>query len=356
MHDAERTNKLYIDLEAIAENYKIIKKFVGNNTECTANIKYNAYGLGVIPIMRALSGAGCNKFFVTSLEEAIEIRDSLSITDNIYVLKGISAGQEPMFTKYQITPVLNNKTQFEIFNNFCLKKNHNFPAALNVDTGINRFGFSVEEALSLTKEGFFKQKVKLIFLMSQLAFGVKDTEKPLNALRELHNLLNIPVSLADSNYICLGKDYHFDIIRLGIILYGCAPKEMGLKNAISLYSNIVQIKETKEQIYIGHDNKYQVERGRMIASIPIGYAHGLHRSLKENTCFYINNRPAPIIGEISMDFTIIDVTNIPKYDLFIGAEVEILGQNNDLTKMAEQAGTTRHDILISLSRLKRIYI
>lgn len=357
MDATEQTNLLYIDLEAIAENYTLVQKFVGKGIECAANIKYNAYGLGVINIMRALSKAGCNNFFVTSIEEAIEIRDSLSITDSVYVIKGIFSGQENLFAKSQVTPVINNKAQFEIFNNFCLKKNQRFPAVLNVDTGINRFGFSAEEVLSLAKEGFFKQKVNISLLMSQLPFKAKDHSKSFKSLEELRQILNIPISVADSNYICLGKDYHFDVIRLGIILYGCAPKEMNLKNAISLYSNIIQIKKAKEDLYLGHDSSYKVEKGKIIATLPIGYAHGLKRSLSNKGVFYINNRPAPIIGEISMDFTIIDVTNIPKYDLYVGTEVEILGPNNSIMQMAEQAGTTRHDILLSLNgKTKRVYI
>ncbi len=355
---ASTINQLYIDLDAIAENYAIIKKFVGKEIDCTANIKSNAYGLGVMPIMRALSKIGCNKFFVSSLEEAIEIRNSLSVTDEIYVLQGISAGQESEFVKHHIIPVLNNKIQFEIFNNYCCKKNKNFDAALNVDMGINRFGFPAEEAIKLAQENFFKQKVNLLFFMGQLVFCNKNTEKPLGLLHQLQDILQIPVSLADSNYICLGKDYHFNIIRLGIILYGCAPEELGLKNAISLYSYIIQIREAKEDIFVGNDNNsVKVNKGRVLATVSIGYAHGLHRSLKDKGVFYINNIPVPIVGDISMDLTVVDVTDVPKYDLFIGTEVEILGKNNNITKMAEQAATTRHDILISLNhRLKRVYI
>lgn len=350
-------NKLYVDLNAIAENYKTIQNFVGNNIKCVANIKSNAYGLGVLPIMRCLSKAGCNKFFVTSLEEAIEIRNSLSITDEIYVLNGVFPGQEEYFAQYYIIPIINTKEQFETFNNYCLKKNKNFSSVLNIDSGINRFGFTAEEAIVLAKDGFFNKKTKIVFLMSQLAFNGQEHEKHLKLLHQLQEIFKIPMSLADSNYICLGKDYHFDIIRLGIILYGCAPKEMNLKDTVSLYSPIIQIKKVTEDIFVGHNNGTKVEKGSIIATIPIGYSHGLHRSMKDTISFYISNTPVSIIGDISMDLTVIDVTNVPSYDLKIGAEVEILGKNNSITHMAEQAGTTRHDILNSLNtKLHKVYV
>ena len=104
-------NKLYISLSAIAENYKIIKNFVGKKVECSVNIKANAYGLGVAPIMRCLSTVGCNKFFVSNIDEALELRNSLSITDEIYVLYGIAVGEETAFTQNHIIPVLNTKKQ-----------------------------------------------------------------------------------------------------------------------------------------------------------------------------------------------------------------------------------------------------
>ena len=350
-------NKLYVDLNSIAENYKIIQNFVGKNIKCIANIKSNAYGLGVLPVMRSLSKAGCNKFFVTSIEEAIEIRNSLSITDEIYVLNGVFPGQEVDFVQYHIIPILNTKEQFETFNNYCLKKNKNFSSVLNIDSGINRFGFNAEEAIELANSSFFNKKTKILFLMSQLAFNGQEHEKHLKFLHKLQEILKIPISLADSNYICLGQDYHFDITRLGIILYGCAPKEMGLKDVVSLYSNIIQIKNVTEDIFVGHNNGTRVKKGSIIATIPIGYSHGLRRNIKDKIYFYINNTPVPIIGDISMDLTVIDVTHVPHYDLKMGAEVEILGKNNTITHMAEQAGTTRHDILTSLNaKLHRIYV
>jgi alanine racemase len=354
-------NKLYIDYAAIVDNYLKLKNFIGDRVECAANIKSNAYGLGMGPIMRCLSSAGCNKFFVTSLDEALELRGS-SVTDELYVLNGISKGEEDEFAQNHIIPVLNTPQQFEIFNRYCIKKGKNFGAVLNIDTGINRLGFPAEEAINLAKQGFFKQRVKLQFIMSHLACEKNAdsnyNDKQLKLMQELKGTFQIPLSLANSSSVNLGKDYYFDIIRLGIMLYGCsAPKKLNLSPAVSLFSSIIQLREVTEDLFVGYDNSGKIKRNSTLATIPIGYADGLFRTISNKGFCYIDGYPAPIVGQISMDFIVLDVTEIPKYCLYLGAEVEVIGENIAIEKMAEFAGTTCHDILISLSRrLQRIYV
>ena len=152
-------NKLQIDCAAIAHNYAIIKSIIGNQVDCAATVKADAYGLGAVPIMRSLSKAGCNKFFVTSIDEALELRKT-SVTDEIYVLNGVYAGEEAEFAQHQIIPVLNNQGQFELFNSYCRRKDKSFEAVLNIDTGLNYIGFAADEAISLAQRDFFKQKIK----------------------------------------------------------------------------------------------------------------------------------------------------------------------------------------------------
>jgi alanine racemase len=353
-------NKLYVDRDIVASNYLKLKEFVGPKVECAANIKANAYGLGVMPIMSCLSKAGCNKFFVTNLDEALEVRNS-SVTDEVYVINGINSGEEAYFAQNHIIPVLNTQEQFTVYNNYCRKKNKSFEAVLNIDTGINRFGFPVEEAIELVKKGFFDQKANIQFLMSHIACSTKScvsyNKKQLALMNNLQDIFQKPVSFADSGSIYLGQDYCFDIVRLGIMLYGVSSERFDLKPAISLASPIIQIRKVDKDLFVGHDHSYKIGKDSVLATIPIGYADGMHRSISNKASFYINGHPVTIAGQMSMDFTVLDVTNIPEQDLFLGAEVEILGENSTIEKMAECAGTTCHDILTSLSyRLQRIYI
>ena len=353
-------NKLYVNRDIVASNYLKLKEFVGPNVECAANIKANAYGLGVMPIMSCLSKAGCNKFLVTNLDEALEVRDS-SVTDEVYVINGINVGEESYFARNHIIPVLNTRDQFIVYNNYCRKKGKFFEAVLNIDTGINRFGFPVEEALELVEKGFFDQKVNIQFLMSHIACSTQScasyNRKQLALIKNLQDIFQKPVSLADSDSIYLGQDYCFDIVRLGIMLYGVSSEKFNLKPAISLASPIVQIRKVHESIFVGYDHSYKASKNSTLATIPIGYADGMHRSISNKASFYINGHPVTIAGQMSMDFTVLDVTNVPEHELFLGAEVEILGENSTIEKMAECAGTTCQDILTSLSyRLQRIYI
>ena len=340
-------NNLYVDLSVIASNYTNIREVLGKNVQCSANIKANAYGLGAMPIMRCLSGAGCNKFFVTCLEEAVMLRNSVSITDEIYVLNGIVSGEEADFVQNHITPVLNSKSQFEMFNNYCRKKNKNFSAVLNVDVELNRIGIPAEEAIILAKQGYFKQKANLIFITSQIDY--KDQSgKQLNMIKELQEVFNLPISLAGSKGISFGRDYYFDIVKLGIDLY---------KNAISLSSSVIQIQKMSQDISIGCDNYSKISKDSILATIPIGYADGLHKSVAKEGFFYINDRPAKIVGDIHMELVTLDVSNIPEYDLAMGAEVEILGKNISVEQMAQWAGISVHNVLTSLGqRIKRNYI
>jgi alanine racemase len=358
------SSKLYIDRNIVASNYKKLQNMLQPNVIATANIKANAYGLGAVPMMKCLSSAGCNGFFVTSIDEALQLRNH-SLTDEIYVLNGIYAGEEEAFTQNYIMPSLNTKEQFTLFNNYCIKKGKAFKAILNIDTGINQLGFSAEDALSLAKAGFFNQKAKIHFIMSQLAserekIDINSKNNQFSLIMQIKQIFNIPISFATSHNFLSNPDYQCDIVRFGIMLYGCStPQELNLdlESAILLTSPIIQITEAKEDMFIGYDNSRKVNKGSILATIPIGYADGLFRTISNKGLCYISEYEAPILGQISMDLIVLDVSKIPNYKLYLGAEVEILGKNMSIKQMATYANTTCHDVLISLSnRIQRVYI
>lgn len=356
------SSKLYIDRNIVASNYKKLKNMLQPNVIPTANIKANAYGLGAVPMMKCLSSAGCNGFFVTSIDEALQLR-SHSLTDEIYVLNGIYAGEEEAFTQNYIMPSLNTKEQFTLFNNYCIKKGKAFKAILNIDTGINRLGFRAEDALSLAKEGFFNQKAKIHFIMSHSAsereeIAINSNNNQFSLIMQMKQIFNLPISFATSHNFLSNPKYQCDIVRFGIMLYGCSPpQELNLESAILLTSPIIQIIEAKEDMFIGYDNSRKVNKGSILATIPIGYADGLFRTISNKGLCYIGEYEAPILGQISMDLIVLDVSKIPNYQLYLGAEVEILGKNMSIEQMATYAQTTCHDVLTSLSdRIQRVYI
>lgn len=353
-------NKIFINSAAIAENYKLLKHSVGSKIICAANIKSDAYGMGLMNIMRYLSKAGCNEFFVSTIDEALKLRD-FSLTDEIYVLNGISAGEEDSFAQNNIIPVLNTKEQFELFNNYCRKKNRRFTAILNIDTGINIIGFPYEEALQLVKQGYFKQKVNICFIMSYFSSNSQNNnpynKKQLQIIKEIKQAFELPISFAGSTGIMLSNDYHFDIVRPGLLLLGYSNSlKLKLLNAITLTSKIIQLREIQDDYISDYEGSYKLSKSSIVATIPIGYGDGLLPALSNKGVFDINGYPAPIVGKISMDLTMIDVTKIPKEYLYVGAEVEILGPNSTIQRMAKCADTTYNNIITSLSsRIHRIY-
>lgn len=353
-------NKISINSAAIAENYKRIKQSIGNKVICAANIKSDAYGMGLMNIMHPLSKAGCNKFFVSTIDEALELRD-FSLTDEIYVLNGISPGEEDSFAQNNIIPVLNTKEQFELYNNYCRKKNRSFAAVLNIDTGINIIGFPYKEALELVKQGYFKQKITISFIMSYFASNSQSNnpynKNQLQIMKQIQQAFELPVSFAGSTGIMLSNDYHFDIVRPGLLLFGYSNNlKIKLLNAITLTSKIIQIREIQEDFISDYEESYKLNKSSIVATIPIGYGDGLLPALSNKGIFDINGYPAPIVGKISMDLTMIDVTKIPKDFLHIGAEVELLGPNSTIQRMAKHANTTYNNIITSLSsRIHRIY-
>ncbi len=353
-------NKIYINSAAIAENYKLLKNFVGTKVTCAANIKSDAYGMGLMHIMRHLSKAGCNEFFVSTIDEALELR-SFSLTDRIYVLNGIAAGEEDYFAQNNLIPVLNTKEQFELFNNYCRRKNKNFSAVLNIDTGINTIGFPYKEALELIEQGYFQQRIIICFIMSYFASN-SQTDNPYNQnqlqiIKKIQQAFNLPISFAGSTGIALNEQYHFDIVRPGLLLLGYSSNpDLNLMNAITITSKIIQIREIQEDFITDYEGSYKLNKSSVIATIPIGYGDGILPSLSNRGVFDINGYPAPIIGKISMDLTMIDVTNIPKEYLYVGAEVELLGKNSSIQRMAQHSGATYNNIITSLSsRIHRIY-
>jgi|GEM_PF-1490828 alanine racemase len=354
-------NELIIDCDAIARNYTSIQNYIGSNIDCAVVMKSNAYGLGSVPIMQSLSKAGCNKFFVRTIEEAVDLR-SYSLTDEIYVLGGILEGEEDRFANNHIIPVLNTKEQFELFNNYCVRKGRIFEAALHVDAGLGYTGIPISAAIDLAKQGFFIQKLKLRFIMSDLSCGhninSKKNKEQLSLLNRLKELINLPVSLITGSSIHLGSEYYFDILRVSTMIFGETNSvSFNLEPAIFLTSKIIQLKQVEEDSFIGYEAVAKVPKGSILATIPIGSGNGILRSLSNKGVFYINGEPAPIVGKIASDLTVLDVTNVTKDFIRLGEVVEILGEHSSIQALASAANTNSHEIVSSLCRsANKIYL
>lgn len=338
--------KLFINLSAVKQNYLLLKEKV-SPALCATVVKANAYGLGVEKIALTLLDAGCEMFFVATIDEGIELREILP-NAKIAILNGIHKASDK-FEKYKLIPILNNSE--EIMHWSCEK-----PCILHIDTGMNRLGFSNSEIPSILSHN-------IIYIMSHLACADEHNhpknKEQLEKLLKYKNIFpNIPLSLSASSGVFLGDEYHLDMVRIGIALYGCNPTPYAknpMSPAIKLTAPIVAIRKLKIGESIGYGASFIADKDITIGIIPVGYADGLFRSLSNKAEVMIGGVKAKVLGRISMDLTAIDITNIP--NITLGSEVDIINDIITIEEIAKQAGTIPYEILTNLgNRFERIYI
>jgi alanine racemase len=349
---------LTVNLEKICDNYKQIVKLCAP-AKVSAVVKADSYGLGANAISNALFNVGCRDFFVATCAEGIELRIALSKSEktNIYVLHGPFSNDIDNFTTYELTPVINHLDQLELWQNAA--HSQKLRAILHVNTGMHRFGMSHDELDILTKNSVLAKDIKFEYIMSHLACS-DEPDNPYNLLQlsKFRNILKhfpkTKACFANSGGVFLGKEYHFDMVRVGAALYGI---DEHTKNPISLSAPIIQMQNLKAGMSIGYNMTYITDKDSTIATIGVGYADGYLRHFGQNTSLFIGEYEAPIVGRISMDFLTIDVTNIPKSKIFLGALVEIIGDHITPNKLAKLNNTIGYEMLTLLGkRYKKEYI
>ena len=346
---------LTVRLGAIAENYKDFRRLAGS--AATAGVvKADGYGLGAEFVGPALAAAGCDTFFVARLEEGIALRRVLS-KPRIFVLDGAPADAVPALLAHRLTPVLNSLSQIADHGAGASPRD----AAIHVDTGMNRLGLSREELSLLAAEWRTRLSgINLVLLMSHLACGDEPKNK-MNGVQltrfraALAMLPPAPASLAASGGAYLGGAYHFDLIRPGVGLYGGAPQEGGppLRTAAAISARVLQLRRIDSGESVGYAATFHAKRPTMLATVALGYAGGIPRSLTNKGIARAGVGRASYVGRVSMDMTTLDVTELP--GVKAGDVVELLGDHVPLEELASLAGTNAYEILTGL-RLPRHYV
>ena len=348
---------LVIDVDAIVSNYQTLRSKL-SNAHCAATLKANAYGLGVKKIAPALDKAGCPTFFVATLDEAVELRKILnSNRKSILVLNGFLAGTGRILKHYNITPVLNNFCQLETWVDYNSTSENRQKAALHLDTGMNRFGLDNKDIARLMKNPQILIKANIYMLLSHLACS-DEPENVMNnrQLLEFRSLIGrlpkVTASLANSGGIYLGKNFHFDLVRPGLALYGSVPGHLqnNLTNCISLYGRVLQLREVDKGQLVGYGGTYKLTKRSRIATIGIGYADGYQRSLSGLSTVFHHGSPLPVVGRISMDSITVDISSLPDNKLQEGNFVELLGKNFTIDQAASLAQTVPYEMITGLGR------
>ena len=359
---------LTINLGALRANWGELNR-VSGNAECAGVIKANAYGLGLTEIARALMAEGCRTFFVATLSEARIVRNAAPGVA-IYVLDGLLPGASPHYTGFDLRPCLASLAEVREWAAWCDATGRRLRAALHLDTGINRLGLSAGDVEVITgPERDLLDQFELSLVMSHLACA-DEQASPMNKLQLARfqtlraRLPAAPASLANSGGTFLGPDYHFDLVRPGIALYGGRAFEGGanpMQWVVQLMARILQVREVPAGAPIGYGATYRTTRASRIAVIACGYADGFLRALSgpsghPGPVGYIGEHPVPVVGRVSMDLITVDVTDVPERLSARGAWVEVMGARTTIDDLTDRAGTIGYELLTRLGqRVLRVY-
>lgn len=343
------TATLSIDLDAIAANWRALDRLSASGVQTAAVVKADAYGLGAPRVARALAQAGARRFFVALAEEGAAVRQALGPGPQINILSGHMAGDTEMLHDLDLTPMLNSLEQITRH----LEALPGHPFGVQLDTGMNRLGVELPEWQAVAP---ILLEADPVMLMSHLACA-DEPDHPMN-LRQLemfHEMTDgtgLPRSFSATGGILLGPQYHFDLTRPGIGLYGGQPFEMSSR-VVTLSLPVIQTREVAAGEAVGYGNTWEAEAPSVIATVAAGYADGLFRSLSNGAILWDGNTPCPLVGRVSMDLITVDITHLPEPP----KALDILGPHQSVDDLADAAGTIGYEILTSLgNRYGRRYV
>ncbi|MFC3627982.1 alanine racemase [Paracoccus angustae] len=335
---------LHIDLQAIVANWKALAA-KAPGSRASAVVKADAYGLGAARVAPALYQAGARDFFVALASEGRALRPHLPDDARINVLSGHMEGADLT----GLVPVLNSPEQF--FRDRAMRPGK--PFAIQLDTGMNRLGLEPREWSAIRAEAL---AAKPDFIMSHLACA-DEPDHPANAaqlaaFRAMTEACNVPRSLSATGGILLGADYHFDLIRPGIGLYGALPFA-DAKPVLRLSLPVIQTRTVQPGEFVGYSATWTADAPRRIATVAAGYADGILRSISSTgVSLYAGGVACPVVGRVSMDLITADVTDLPD----VPGELDLICPEQPVDRLADHAGTIGYEILTSLGhRYERIY-
>ncbi len=375
--DDEAGSILTVDLGAIVRNWRKLAALAAP-AQCGAAIKANAYGLGAEQVGAALAKAGCRTFFVAHVPEGRRLR-AVVPDAAIYVLNGLQRSIVGALRSERLHAVIGSREELEIIRD-STTSSPALPYAVHVDTGMNRLGFGQGEALSILVQGGF-DAVRPALVMSHFV----SSEEPDDALNDLQiarfaafrasfsdrariagpSAIRTEFSISNSSGIFLKEEPFCDLVRPGYALYGGNPspgRPNPMEPVARLESRIIQLRNIEAGETVGYNAQWVARRRRRIATISLGYADGIFRSLGNRTgedrggFAKVRGMVCPLAGRVSMDLIALDVTDAGP-DVSIDDVAVLLGDGITVDDMAERAGTNGYNILTNLgARFHRRYV
>ena len=363
--------KLIVNKHSLFHNFNIIKKNTDFKTKILIVLKANAYGLGSVEIAKYAEELEADYLGVARVEEGIELREN-GIKSPILVFANAYDEQFQNIVKHKLEVTITDYNVLENFISFLEEKKESAKIQLKINTGMNRLGFEKEE---LEKFLNLIQSSDYVLLTGIYTHFSSADEKD-NDYTDFQNRIfykiykkykasfpDLIFHAANSAATMNFPETHYDMVRCGIMFYGSYPSEKeettwGLKHSVQLQAKIIQVKEVKAEQAIGYNRTFTTSKKSLIATVGIGYGDGVKRLLSNHGFVLIKEEKFPIVGKISMDQLMVDITG--RKDIKIGDDAMLIGDFKDqkfrLHDIAKSIDTVPYDILTSLSpRVKRVY-
>ncbi|MEN6316137.1 MAG: alanine racemase [Clostridiaceae bacterium] len=365
-----------IDLDAIAHNVLEIRRVIGEEVEMMGVVKADAYGHGVLEVVRTLLDNGVSQLAVSKLDEAIQIR-KMGIRVPILIFGYTDPSRAEEIVINDVTQAVFSREMAQVLSKAAVKLCRSAKIHVKLDTGMTRVGFmpdqgAIQSILELGKlpglmiEGLFTHFASAD--ETERDYTMMQFERYMNVCSELVKLgVHIPLRhVCNSAGIMQYPQMHLDMVRPGIILYGLYPSQevdrekISLKPAMTLKANVILVKDVEPGTCISYGRTFRTSRPSKIATVPIGYADGYTRLLSNKGRMLVNGEYAPVVGRICMDQCMIDVTDL-KHEVHVGDEVVIFGSQNgaciSVDEVAADIGTISYEMICIIGkRIPRVYL
>lgn len=364
--------RLTVDLDALADNWRRLAE-QSKPAQTAAVVKADAYGLGIRHVVPVLRRVGCRTFFVALADEGLRV-EAAAPDARVFVLNGFFEGAFAAYENSSLIPVLGSLDEVRSWKRAHAGRSDLRPFALQVDTGMNRLGLSIDDALAFAAHPAFEMPVLLI---THLAVA-DDPAHALNAqqfesFQKLRDAFaGIESSIANSPGIFHSLHAGFDLSRPGVAMYGGEASVSAsinpMRPVVTLEARVVQVRAGRTGDTVGYGAAATLTRDSRIAICSVGYADGYMRSssgsgvplrdaVQKGGEGYVAGRKVPIIGRVTMDLTSFDVTDLPEGTVKPGDFIELFGRHIALDDAAHAAGTISYEFLTSLGdRYHRRYI
>ena len=359
------TTTLYVNLQAVKNNWQRLNDLSGPACQTGAVIKANGYGMGMEAVAIALYQAGCRLFFTARIDEAhhlLDIFDKAAITDiKIIVFDGLLAGHEAYFHHPCLIPALNDKAQIERARHISKQTKNPMPCVIHIDTGMSRLGLPLNDWQAIKHDGDLKD-LNIQMIMSHLASAdLPDSPQNRMQLSSFQKALedtNHKASFANSGGIFLGNDYHFDVARPGLALYGLTPdnSDQNLEMTFRWTADILQIRTIQKGMSVGYGASFVAKKDMKLATIGVGYADGFLRRSQQALSVRIGDIDCPLVGRVSMDSCVVDISALNQQQIETATQAIIIDDAVSAHNLANRTDTIIYEVMTILGeRVLRHY-